>query len=182
MLKENDTLASHTTALNKLRDVCIVLCSEGLSTQPKLVVCLETELAKPHQMLSWQSVTAHSALTSAWTHCIFLHFRCSQYFKLICSIKTLKTLLADTQKKIQFFHLFSAMKQTPAKVAAELRSPQRGNNLGWARGAAQLPSVPAEGEWHCKRHPIPLPMNSATCFILYSGFLTVRVSQAWVKI
>lgn len=145
MLKENDTLASHTTALNKLRDVCIVLCSEGLSTQPKLVVCLETELAKPHQMLSWQSVTAHSALTSAWTHCIFLHFRCSQYFKLICSIKTLKTLLADTQKQIQFFHLFSAMKQTPAKVAAELRSPQRGNSLGWARGAAQLPSVPAEG-------------------------------------
>lgn len=112
-------------------------------------------------MLSWQSVTAHSALTSAWTHCIFLHFRCSlyfklncsiflhfrcsQYFKLICSIKTLKTLLADSQKQIQFFHLFSAMKQTPAKVVAELRPLQRGNNLGWARGAAQLPSVPAEG-------------------------------------
>lgn len=41
MLMENITLASYRS-LNKPRDVSIVLCSEGLSTQSKLVVCLET--------------------------------------------------------------------------------------------------------------------------------------------
>lgn len=75
------------------------------------------------------------------------------------------------------------MKQIPAKVAAELRPPQRGSSLGWAMREVQLASVPAEGLAQlCKRHPIPLPMNSATCFTLCSGSLTVRVSQAWVKI
>lgn len=75
------------------------------------------------------------------------------------------------------------MKQTPAKVAAELRPPQKGNNLSWAMRGIQLPSVPAGGlALLCKGHPIPLPMNSAISFIFRSGSLTVMASQAWVKI
>lgn len=180
----NDTFASYTT-LNQCRDTATTLCwQEDRLHSPSAWHAWEAEpeLAIPNQTLSWWSAKAHSAQISAKTHCVLMDFRCLLHCSLISSIKMFKILFQDSQNQILFLHLFSAMEQTSAKLAAALRSLQRGDTATCASRGEEPSSLLHElkGWWLAllgKNHSNAQPTNNAVC----SASLTVRTTQRWTK-
>lgn len=144
------------------RDVSIVLCS-GLSTESKLVVCwnLETELAKPKKIRCFPGRQCqHIQHQHQLGHTEIFWISDAPYIvNWFVALRHSKSYMQTVKSKFNFF-----ISSVSWSKKWQLNWSHHREATTWAARS------PAEGlALLCKKHPIPLPMNRATCFTFCSA-------------